>query len=257
MKKSWFIVVVFVITQIGQLASAQRIEGFLQTGFSQGFSILAAMQISLDLAPQFRAGVRTELLYADGNNDTMDNPKLEIQPFIEFNQGIYQDNNFNAGFNIILRPYFRVFSSIKGGAYGIDFDLSTRIQAGINLSYRIDAALGIYGGFGFGTQLGIFPLPSNIILYNFFYSYFFAQYDLGSLVTPGLTAIIGGSAAPGIDSAFNIGGFGYGAYGALEYNLSNQIGFRFQLGYTSGRSYAGWDTPEANGFYVFLRASLR
>ena len=237
--------------------SAQRLEGFVDLGFSQGFSVLAAFQVSVQLNSNFSAGVRNEFIFADGNGAVNDNPKVEVQPYVEFTQGIYQNSDFTAGFSAVLRPYFRLFSGVKNGQYGLDFDVQTRIQLGINMGYRINAAANSSFGFGFGTQLGIVPSPSSLILYNFLYTYFVVQYDLSSVSVNGLNAIVGGGGAPGIDQNFNIGGFGFNLYGALEYNLTNQYGLRFQTGYSSGQSYGSWDTAEGKGFYVFIRAFVR
>ena len=255
MKKGLLVVISALLFSTN--VSAQRLEGFVDLGFSQGFSILAALQVSYQLDPNFTVGVRNELIFADGNGAINDNPKVEVQPYVEFNQGIYQDSNFTAGFSAVLRPYFRLFSGVQNGQYSLDFDVQTRIQLGINMGYRINPAVNSSFGFGFGTQFGIIPSPSSLILYNFLYTYFAVQYDLSSVAATGLNAIVGGGAAPGIDQNFNIGGFGFNLYGALEYNLTSQYGLRFQTGYSSGQSFGSWDTAEGKGFYVFIRAFLR
>lgn len=254
--KKWVLAVISA-SLLSTNVSAQRLEGFVNLGFSQGFSILAALQVSFELDSNFRAGVKSELIYADGNGSVNDNPKVEVQPYVEFTQGIYQNGDFNAGFSAVLRPYFRLFSSVQNGRYGLDFDVQTRVQLGINVGYRINSAVNSNFGFGFGTQLGIVPSPSSIILYNFLYTYFVVQYDLSSVAVTGLNAIVGGGGAPGIDQNFNIGDFGFNLYSALEYNLSSQYGLRFQAGYSSNQSFGSWDNAEGKGIYVFIRGFLR
>ena len=254
--KKWLLVILGALL-LNTNVSAQRLEGFVDLGLSQGFSILAAFQISYQLDPNFRAGIRSELIFADGNKSINDNPKIELQPYVEFNQGIYQDSNFTAGFSAVLRPYLRLFSAVKNGQYSLDFDIQARSQLGINMGYRVNREVNTSFGFGYGTQLGIIPSPNSLILYNFLYTYFSVQYDLSSVAINGLNAIVGGGGAPGIDQNFNIGGFGFNLYGALEYNLTSQYGLRFQTGYSSDQSYGSWDTAEGKGFYVFIRGFLR
>jgi hypothetical protein len=254
--KTGFIVTIIILIGLSAPSHAQRIEGFAQVGVSKGYSIFGALQIAFDLVKDVTYGTRVELAFVDGNSNQNDNPKLELQPYITYDTPIISDTNYNLSGGVTLRTYARVFSKIANNTVGVDYDLSLRLQPAINGSITITPGWRAYAGTGAGLQFGL--LPSQGILYSFIYVYGFAKGDLSSLL-PKLEAVIGGGASSSFDSNFKLNdpAIGGSIYGALEYQLDSNFGLRFQTGYSTGNSSVSFDTPESNGFYVFLRGSFR
>ncbi len=249
---------VSIIVLIGLSTSgyAQRIDGFAQVGISKGYSIFGALQIAFDLVKDVTYGTRIELAFVDGNNNSNDNPKLELQPYISYDTPIASDASYYVSGGVTLRTYARVFSKISNNTVGVDYDLSLRLQPSINANIAIAPGWRAYGGTGAGLQFGLLPNPG--ILYSFIYVYGFAKGDLSSLL-PNLEAVIGGGASSSFDSNFKLNDPAIGAsvYGALEYQLGGGLALRFETGYSTGNSSVSYDTVESNGFYVFLRGSFR
>jgi hypothetical protein len=254
--KTSLLVSIIILLGLSAPSHAQRIEGFAQVGVSKGYSIFGALQIAFDLVKDVTYGTRVELAFVDGNGNQNDNPKLELQPYITYDTPIISDANYYLSGGVTLRTYARVFSKISNNTVGVDYDLSLRLQPAINGSITITPGWRAYGGTGAGLQFGL--LPTQGILYSFIYVYGFAKGDLSSLV-PKLEAVIGGGASSSFDSNFKLNepAIGGSIYGALEYQLDSNFGLRFQTGYSTGNSSVSFDTPESNGFYVFLRGSFR
>jgi hypothetical protein len=80
--KTSLIVTIVILLGFSAPSHAQRIEGFAQVGVSKGYSIFGALQIAFDLVKDVTYGTRVELAFVDGNGSTMDNPKLELQPYM-------------------------------------------------------------------------------------------------------------------------------------------------------------------------------
>ena len=244
-----------IIALIGLWApiQAQQIDGFVQVGFSQGYSILGAIQVSFNLVQDVTYGGRAELLFSDGNNDPIDNPKLELQPFISYDTKIASGQDYYVSGGVTLRGFLHGFSQITNNTLGFGYDVALRVQPAINGSLGIAPGWRASAGTGFGIQLGL--LPTQGISYSFFYLYANVRGDLSSL-TPNLATIIGGGTGNSFDSSFKPSPFGFSGFAALEYQLGSGLALRFETGYTTGRSYGSYDNPEANGFYVFLRGSF-
>jgi hypothetical protein len=253
LKVSFFATLISLIALCAP-SQAQQVDGFVQVGFSQGYSILGAIQVSFNLIQDLTYGARAELLFADGNKDPIDNPKLELQPFISFDTKIASGQDYYLSGGVTLRGFLRGFSQITNNTLGFGYDLALRVQPAINGSIGVAPGWRAGAGTGFGIQLGL--LPTQGISYSFTYLYANVRGDLSSL-TPNLTVILGGSTGNSFDSNFNPSPFGFGGFAALEYGLGKGLALRFETGYTSGRSYGSYDNPEANGFYVFLRGSFR
>jgi hypothetical protein len=254
--KTSLIVTIIILLGFSAPSHAQRIEGFAQVGISKGYSIFGALQIAFDLVKDVTYGTRVELAFVDGNGSTMDNPKLELQPYITYDTPILSDANYYLSGGVTLRTYARVFSKISNNTIGVDYDLSLRLQPAINGNIAIAPGWRAYGGTGAGLQFGL--LPTQGIQYSFIYVYGFAKGDLSSLL-PNLEAVIGGGANSSFDSNFKLNdpAIGGSVYGALEYQLGGGLALRFETGYSTGNSSVSFDTVESNGFYVYLRGSFR
>jgi hypothetical protein len=254
--KTSLLVTIVILLGLSTSGYAQRIEGFAQVGISKGYSIFGALQIAFDLVKDVTYGTRVELAFVDGNGSTMDNPKLELQPYISYDTPILSDANYNLSGGVTLRTYARVFSKISNNTVGVDYDLSLRLQPAINGSIALAPGWRAFGGTGAGLQFGL--LPTQGIQYSFLYFYGFAKGDLSSLL-PNLEGIIGGGVSSSFDSNFKLNdpAIGGSVYGALEYQLGGGLALRFETGYSTGNSSVSFDTVESNGFYVFLRGSFR
>jgi hypothetical protein len=254
--KTGLLATIIILIGLSAPSHAQRIEGFAQVGVSKGYSIFGALQIAFDLVKDVTYGTRVELAFVDGNGSTMDNPKLELQPYITYDTPILSDANYNLSGGVTLRTYARVFSKITNNTVGVDYDLSLRLQPALNGSVAIAPGWRAFGGTGVGLQFGL--LPTQGILYSFIYVYGFARGDLSSLL-PQLEGVLGGGASSGFDGNFKLNdpALNGSIYGALEYQLGNGLALRVETGYSTGNSGVSFDTVESNGFYVYLRGSFR